>query len=58
MVAAPPSIAACWLLAMIGDFNRSYPEIEIRLDNIQPMQRELPADIILSSLLGAPHREV
>ena len=54
VVAAPPSISACWLLAMIGDFNRSYPEIEIRLDNIQPMQREVPADIEVAVCFGEP----
>ena len=41
VVAAPPSISACWLLAMIGDFNRSYPEIAIRLDNINPLHDTL-----------------
>ncbi|MEP5567524.1 MAG: LysR substrate-binding domain-containing protein [Halioglobus sp.] len=54
VVAAPPSISACWLLAMIGDFNRSYPEIEIRLDNIQPMQRELPNEIEVAVCFGEP----
>lgn len=54
VVAAPPSISACWLLAMVGDFNRSYPEIQIRLDNIQPMQRELPAEIEVAVCFGEP----
>jgi LysR family glycine cleavage system transcriptional activator len=54
VLAAPPSISACWLLAMIGEFNQSYPEIEIRLDNILPMQRELPAEIEVAVCFGEP----
>ncbi len=54
VLAAPPSISACWLLAMIGDFNRSYPEIEIRLDNILPLQRELPAEVEVAVCFGEP----
>ncbi|TDG13579.1 LysR family transcriptional regulator [Seongchinamella unica] len=54
VIAAPPSISACWLLAMIGEFNRSYPEIEIRLDNISPLQQELPPDIEVAVCFGEP----
>ena len=39
---------------MMGDFSRSYPEIELRLDNIQPMQRELPTDIEVAVCFGEP----
>ena len=61
VVAAPPSISACWLLRMIGQFNRSYPEIEVRLNNIQPMQSELPAEVEVAVCFGepsAPHKVV
>ncbi|RLQ22760.1 LysR family transcriptional regulator [Seongchinamella sediminis] len=54
VIAAPPSISACWLLAMIADFNRSYPEIEIRLDNINPLQQELPANVEVAVCFGEP----
>ena len=54
LVAAPPSISACWLLAMIGDFNRSYPEIEIRLENIAPLQHDLPPDVEVAICFGEP----
>ena len=54
LVAAPPSISACWLLAVIGDFNRSYPEIEIRLENIQPLQAELPVEVEVAVCFGEP----
>lgn len=54
VVGAPPSISACWLLAMVGTFQRRYPEIEIRLEDVQPMQREIPPEIEVAVCFGEP----
>lgn len=54
LIGAPPSISACWLLAIVGEFQRSYPEIEVRLADIQPMQREIPAEIEVAVCFGEP----
>ncbi|PLW68086.1 hypothetical protein C0039_14085 [Pseudohalioglobus lutimaris] len=54
VIGAPPSISACWLLAMVGKFQRSYPEIEVRVEDVQPMQRELPPEIEVAVCFGEP----
>lgn len=54
VVGASPSIAACWLLAMIGEFQRRYPEIEVRVEELQPLQREIPAEVEVAVCYGEP----
>ena len=54
VIGAPPSISACWLLALVGDFQRRYPGIEVRLENIEPMQSAIPADIEVAVCFGEP----
>lgn len=54
LVGTSPSIAACWLLRMIGEFQRHYPEIEVRVEELQPLQREIPADIEVAVCYGEP----
>jgi LysR family glycine cleavage system transcriptional activator len=54
VVAATPSISTGWLLATIRDFSRKYPEIELRLVNIEPWQKELPADVSVAICFGEP----
>jgi LysR family glycine cleavage system transcriptional activator len=54
LVGTSPSIAACWLLGMIGEFQRRYPEIEIRVEEVQPLQRDIPADIEVAVCYGEP----
>lgn len=54
LVGTSPSIAACWLLGMIGEFQRRYPEIEVRVEEVQPLQREIPAEIEVAVCYGEP----
>jgi LysR family glycine cleavage system transcriptional activator len=54
VVASTPSITTGWLLALIRDFSRRYPEIELRVLNIGPQQRELPSEVNLAVCFGEP----
>lgn len=54
VVAATPSISTGWLLGMMRDFGRKYPEIELRLLNIEPWQKELPAEVSVAICFGEP----
>lgn len=54
VIGASPSISACWLLSLVGDFQRRYPGIEVRLEDIQPMQRAIPAEIEVAVCFGEP----
>lgn len=54
LVGTSPSIAACWLLGLIGDFQRSYPEIEVRVEELQPLQRDIPTEIEVAVCYGEP----
>lgn len=61
VIASTPSISVGWLLRVIGEFSKKYPEIELRLINIEPLQRELAADIDVAICYGPPdagHRQV
>ena len=54
VVAATPSITTGWLFAAIRDFSDRYPEIEIRVVNIEPEQRELPPEANVAVCFGEP----
>ena len=54
VIGSTPSIAVGWLLRVIGDFHRKYPEVQLKLENIAPGQITLPADIDVSICYGAP----
>jgi LysR family glycine cleavage system transcriptional activator len=54
VVAATPSIATGWLLALIRQFSQTYPEIELRLVNIEPQQRDLPPETSVAICFGEP----
>ena len=58
LVAATPSISIGWLLAMIREFSQRYPEIELRLINIEPQQRELPPEVNVAICFGEPDSSV
>ena len=53
-IASTPSIAVYWLISLIGEFAQKYPEVEARLVNIQPGQRELPAEFDVAVCFGEP----
>lgn len=54
MVATTRSISTGWLLAMMRDFSNTYPEIELRLVNIEPGQKELPPEVSVAVCFGEP----
>ena len=54
VVASTPAISAGWLVSVRGAFSRNYPEIELRLLNIAPEQRELPSEIDIAICYGSP----
>jgi LysR family glycine cleavage system transcriptional activator len=43
-----------WLLRVIGQFSIKYPEIELSLVNVSPLQRDLKADIDVAICYGKP----
>ena len=53
-VATTPSISAYWLIDVMGELSFKYPEIELRLVNIAPHQRRLPAEFDVAICFGAP----
>lgn len=55
VIAATPSITTGWLLAMIREFSHKYPEIELRVLNIEPGQQELPLEANVAICFGEPH---
>ena len=54
VVASTPSIIMGWLLALIRDFNQRYPEIELRVLNIEPRQHALPPEVSVAVCFGEP----
>jgi LysR family glycine cleavage system transcriptional activator len=61
VVATTPSISVNWLVRLMGEFSQKYPEIELRLVNIQPGQRTLPAEAEIAvcyDIPDEPKREV
>jgi LysR family transcriptional regulator, glycine cleavage system transcriptional activator len=53
-IASTPSISVYWLVSLIGEFSHKYPEIDVRLVNIQPGQRQLPAEFDVAVCYGEP----
>jgi len=53
-IASTPSISVYWLISLIGEFSQKYPEIDVRLINIQPGQRQLPAEFDVAVCFGEP----
>lgn len=61
VIASTPSISAGWLVTAMGEFSRKYPEVELRLLNINPLERELPAEVDVAICYGRPeagHRDI
>ena len=54
VVAATPSIISGWLLSMIREFSQRFREIELRVVNIEPQQRELPPEVNVAICFGEP----
>ncbi len=55
VIASTASISAGWLVTAIGEFNQRYPEMEVSLQNIDPMQMEIPAEVDVAICYGKPH---
>ncbi len=53
-IASTPSISAGWLVTAIGEFSQRYPEMDISLQNIDPMQHDIPAEIDVAICYGKP----
>jgi LysR family glycine cleavage system transcriptional activator len=53
-IATTPSISVYWLIPVLGEFSARYPEIELRMVNIEPRLRVLPADVDMAICFGAP----
>jgi LysR family glycine cleavage system transcriptional activator len=54
VVASTPSIAVGWLLQVVGSFSQRYPEVELQLVNIAPLQREIPSEVDVALCYGEP----
>ncbi|GMG86402.1 LysR substrate-binding domain-containing protein [Biformimicrobium ophioploci] len=54
VVASTPSIGAGWLVSVITSFCQRFPDIDIRLTNIEPRQQELPRDVDIAICYGKP----
>lgn len=52
VVASTPSITVTWLVSIVGRFSQRYPEVEIRMVNIEPLQQQLPADVDVAICYG------
>ena len=54
VVGSTPSTTMGWLLSVLRDFTEKYPEIELRLVNLEPQQRDLPAEVSVAICFGEP----
>jgi len=54
VIASTPSISAGWLVTAMAEFSRQHPEVELRLLNIDPLERELPAEVDVAICYGQP----
>ncbi len=54
VIASTQSIISTWLIAMVGEFSVKFPEIELRLLNIQPLANELKPDVDVAICYGRP----
>jgi LysR family glycine cleavage system transcriptional activator len=54
VIASTPSISAGWLVTAMAEFSRQHPEVELRLLNIDPLERELPAEVDVAICYGRP----
>lgn len=55
VIASTASISAGWLVSAIGEFSQRYPEMEVSLQNIDPMQLDIPADVDVAICYGRPN---
>ncbi len=53
-IATTPSISVYWLIPVLGEFSVRYPEVELRMVNIEPRLRVLPAEVDIAICFGAP----
>ncbi len=54
LIATTASIANNWLVRLIGEFSLQYPEVEVHLLMIQPLQQTLPSEFDIAICYGAP----
>lgn len=54
VIAATMTISTSWLLQLLQRFQDKYPEVQIRLVNIEPRQQVLPQEFDLAICLGKP----
>lgn len=55
VIASTTSISSSWLVCLIGQFHRRYPDIDLRLKTISPFQDEISADIDIAICFGQPN---
>ena len=53
-VATTSAICANWLLDLIGDFSRLYPQINFELQQIPRLTKKIPRDVDLAICYGRP----
>lgn len=44
-IATTPSISVYWLIPVLGEFSARYPEVELRMVNIEPRLHVMPPDV-------------
>lgn len=54
VIASTPTIGSGWLVSVITDFCRRYPDVNIRLLNIEPRQQVLPSEVEIAICYGEP----
>lgn len=53
-IATTPSISVYWLIPVLGEFSVRYPEVELRMVNIEPRLHVMPPDVDIAICFGAP----
>ncbi len=54
VIASTPTIGAGWLVSAITEFCRRYPDVNIRLLDIEPRQQVLPSEVEIAICYGEP----
>lgn len=55
VIGSTPSITLGWLLRVIGEFHRRYPEVQLQLRSIAPGEKNLPAAHDICICYGLPN---
>ena len=56
-VACTQTVATCWAIQHIGEFQAAYPTVQLTISEIQPRQRRLPQEIDVALCYGEPIAE-